>query len=175
MRQLCRSDVPAENSLLGSAAFHTGLVKALRFGLLFLLSGFLAGINSVGQGVSAREAILKANKQFEEAHLKGDAKAIADQYTEDGQLLWEDRPVMTGRKAIEEEWRKDMGGPGRKATITNLEIEEHGDWAFETSNFLVTDSTGRTVYDGKYICIWKRIGKEWKIYRDIGNKNTPAK
>jgi ketosteroid isomerase-like protein len=142
-------------------------------------SAFLAILFTIvscfGQADSARTAILEANKKFEEAHLKGDAKVIAEQYTEDAQLLWEDRGIIRGRKAIEAEWRKDMGGPGRKATLTNLEIEQHGDWAYETSMFLVTDGEGRTIYDGKYICIWKRAGGEWKIHRDIGNKNRPAK
>jgi ketosteroid isomerase-like protein len=126
-------------------------------------------------GSSAREAIIAANKQFEAAHLKGDAAAIAAQYTENAQLLWEDRQIIQGRAAIEAEWRKDMGGPGRKATIALLEVEQHGDWAFETSKFLVTAPSGKVIYDGKYICIWKRENGQWKIHRDIGNKNSPSK
>ncbi|HEX7860456.1 MAG TPA: DUF4440 domain-containing protein [Verrucomicrobiae bacterium] len=124
---------------------------------------------------SAAKAIAAANLEFEKAHLRGDAKAIAAQYTDDAQLLWEDREIIKGRGAIEAEWRKDMGGPGRKATITLLEVEEHGDWAFETSRFVVTAPEGKVVYDGKYICIWKRVNGQWKIHRDIGNKNIPAK
>lgn len=130
---------------------------------------------SAQEKTDARTAIAAANKVFEAAHLRGDAAAIAAQYTEDGQLLWEDRPIIKGREAIEAEWRKDMGGPGRKATLTTLEIEEHGDWAFETSLFLVTATNGKTIYDGKYICIWKRENGQWKIHRDIGNKNTPLR
>ena len=126
-------------------------------------------------GASAREAITLANKKFEEAHLRGDAAAIAAQYTEDGQLLWEDREIIKGRQAIEAEWRKDMGGPGRTATVTSLEVEQHGDWAFESGKFVVTAPNGKTIYDGKYICIWKRVNGEWKIHRDMGNKNAPAK
>jgi ketosteroid isomerase-like protein len=139
------------------------------------LAFFSTGVFSQEKRASAREAILEANKQFAAAHLRGDAKAIAAQYTDDAQILWEDRPIIEGRKAIEEEWRKDMGGPGRTASIKNLEIEEHGDWAFETSLFLVTGANGETIYDGKYICIWKRVEGNWKIHRDIGNKNKPAK
>ncbi|MGZ8900507.1 MAG: YybH family protein [Limisphaerales bacterium] len=100
---------------------------------------------------------------------------FAAQYTEDGQLLWEDREIIKGRKAIEAEWRKDMGGPGRTATVTSLEVEQHGDWAFESGKFVVTAPDGKTIYDGKYICIWKRVTGEWKIHRDMGNKNAPAK
>ena len=68
-----------------------------------------------------------------------------------------------------------MGGPGRKAKLTTLEVEQHGDWAFETGKFLATAPDGKVIYDGKYICIWKREKGEWKIHRDIGNKNAPAK
>ena len=109
-------------------------MNAVTFAAATLL---LLAVNSFSQNGSARQAILEANKKFEAAHLRGDAKEIAEQYTEDAQLLWEDRPIIAGKKAIEAEWRKDMGGPGRKATITNLEIEQHGNWAFETTKFLV--------------------------------------
>ena len=124
---------------------------------------------------SAREAIAAANKAFEAAHLRGDAAALAAQYTAEAQILWEDRDLIQGRAAIEAEWRKDMGGPGRKAKLTTLEIEEQGDWAYETGKFLVTAPDGKVVYDGKYICIWKREQGQWKIHRDIGNKNAPPK
>jgi ketosteroid isomerase-like protein len=120
---------------------------------------------------SAVTAIHTANRHFEAAHLRGDAAAIAAQYAEDAQLLWEDRPIIQGRAAIEAEWRKDIGGPGRKATIRTLEIEEHGNWAYETSMFLVTAPDGKVIYDGKYICIWKREKGSWMIHRDIGNQN----
>lgn len=144
-------------------------------GILFLAS-FETSQNSIAQitVISARQAIALANKKFEEAHLRGDAATIASQYTEDGQLLWEDREIISGRRAIEAEWRKDMGGPGRKATVRSAEVEEHGDWAFESGKFVVATPEGKTIYDGKYICIWKRVNGEWKIYRDMGNKNAPA-
>ena len=129
---------------------------------------------SAATGQSAREAIAAANKIFEAAHLKGDAAALAEQYTEDAQILWEDRAIISGRKKIEAEWARDMNGPGRKANLTTLEVEQHGDWAYETGKMLITAPDGKVIYDGKYICIWKREKGQWKIHRDIGNKNLPA-
>ena len=141
----------------------------------FLLSASLTFGADKAAGPSAREAIAAANKEFEAAHLRGDAAALAAQYTENAQILWEDREIISGRKAIEAEWRKDMGGPGRKAKLTTLEVEQHGDWAFETGKLLINAPDGKVVYDGKYICIWKRENGQWRIHRDIGNKNTAAK
>ena len=140
--------------------------------------GILAGLTMFAQekgGTSARVAIAAANKVFEAAHLEGDARALAAQYTEDAQILWADRPIISGRKNIEAEWGKDMGGPGRKARITTLEVEESGDLAYETGKMFITGPSGEVIYDGKYICIWKRVKGEWKIHRDIGNKNAPVK
>jgi ketosteroid isomerase-like protein len=150
-----------------------------RLALVFA-SIFVFGITTLGQEraegnrSAAREAIAAANAAFEAAHLRGDAAALAAQYTEGAQLLWEDRPIISGRKNIEAEWAKDMGGPGRKAKLTTLEVEQSGDLAYETGKFLVTAPDGKIVYDGKYICIWKRENGRWKIHRDMGNKNAPV-
>ena len=149
--------------------------------MILLLLGFLmVGLSAFGQetalrGKSAKEAIAAANKVFEEAHLRGDAAALAAQYSDDAQILWEDRPAISGRKNIEAEWAKDMGGPGRPAKITTVEVEQSGDLAYEIGKMLITSPSGEVIYDGKYICIWKRIDGIWKIHRDMGNKNVPAK
>ena len=150
-------------------------MKTLRsyFLLIFLLNSPLFAADAPSQ--NAREAISAANKEFEAAHLRGDAAALAAQYTEDAQILWEDRPIIAGRKNIEAEWRKDMGGPGREAKLTTLEVEQSGDLAYETGKLVITAPEGEVIYDGKYICIWKRINGTWRIHRDIGNKNAPAK
>ena len=149
---------------------------ALVFASVFFFFGAtaLAQDKSAKGTGSAREAIAAANAAFEAAHLRGDAAALASQYTEGAQLLWEDRPIISGRKNIEAEWAKDMGGPGRKAKLTTLEVEQSGDLAYETGKFLVTAPDGKIVYDGKYICIWKRENGRWKIHRDMGNRNAPA-
>ncbi len=149
-------------------------MRTLASFVITLLLGCLSSL-AADKSPSARDAIEAANKQFESAHVRGDAAALAAQYTEGAQLLWEDRPIISGRKNIEAEWARDMGGPGRKAKLTTLEVEQAGDLAYEVGKFLVTAPDGKVVYDGKYICIWKREKGEWKIHRDIGNKNTPAK
>jgi ketosteroid isomerase-like protein len=155
--------------------FQSACVKTVAsYFLVLLFSGSLLCAAGKSASPSAREGIAAANKAFEAAHLRGDAAALAAQYTESAQILWEDRPIIAGRKNIEAEWQKDMGGPGRKAKLTTLEIEESGDLAYETGKMLVTSPDGKVVYDGKYICIWKRENGIWKIHRDIGNKNAPA-
>ena len=141
--------------------------------LAFLLSGCASLKNASGKREAAHEAIAAANREFEAAHLRGDASALAAQYTEDAQILWEDRPIISGRQNITAEWAKDMGGPGRTARITSLEIDQSGDLAYEIGSMLISAPNGAVIYDGKYICIWKYMHGAWKIHRDIGNKNMP--
>ena len=133
---------------------------------------FLLGWNVKAFGGGAREAIETLNKKFEEAHLRGDAKTIAQQYSPDAQALWENQGIVQGRDAIEKLWKEDIGNGGRKAKVQTLEVEEHGKWAYEVGKFLVTGPDGKLVYDGKYLIIWKKEHGRWWIYRDMGNTNV---
>jgi ketosteroid isomerase-like protein len=141
-------------------------VIILAIAAIFLSSG--GGVRAGG----AREAIEALNRKFEEAHLKGDAKAIAMQYTADAQALWENQGIVQGRDAIEKLWKDDIGNGGRTAKVQTLEVEQHGKWAYEVGKFLVTGPDGKMVYDGKYLIIWKKEHGRWWIYRDMGNTNT---
>ena len=133
---------------------------------------FLLALTENAFGAGAREAIESLNRKFEEAHLRGDAKAISMQYTRDAQALWENQGIVQGREAIEKLWKEDIGNGGRKAKVQTLEVEEHGKWAYEVGTFLVTGPDGKLVYDGKYLIIWKKEHGRWWIYRDMGNTNV---
>jgi ketosteroid isomerase-like protein len=119
---------------------------------------------------SAKEAIERLNKIFVEAHIKGDAKTIAGQYSKDAQCLWEDEPIFSGRENIEAAWKKLIGDGGRKADVKTLEVQEAGDWAYEVGAFIITEKDD-VIYDGKYIIVWKKEDGQWRIHRDIGNGN----
>ena len=67
------------------------------------------------------------------------------------------------------------GRPRATCQITTVEVEQSGDLAYEVGKMLITSPSGEVIYDGKYICIWKRIDGIWRIHRDMGNKNAPAK
>jgi ketosteroid isomerase-like protein len=140
--------------------------------IITTISTVLLALPENAFGAGAREAIEALNRKFEEAHFRGDAKAIAQQYTEDAQALWENQGIVQGREAIEKLWKEDIGNGGRKAQVQTIEVEEHGKWAYEVGKFLVTGPDGKVVYDGKYLIIWKKEHGRWWIYRDMGNTNV---
>ena len=120
---------------------------------------------------ATREAIERLNRRFEEAHLRGDAAMMARQYTADGQALWGPKGRVTGRTEIERLWKADIGEGGRKALLETYEVEETGRWAYETGRFRVWDAANTLINDSTYLEIWKKVGRDWLIHRDIGSEN----
>jgi uncharacterized protein (TIGR02246 family) len=121
-----------------------------------------------------RDQIAAANKAFMKAFGRGDAAGLAAFYTEDGQLLPPNFDVMGGRDAIQAFWQgaMDMGIKG--AALEIGEVEAHGDTAIEVSTYTLSGEEGQVLDKGKYIVIWKQVGGQWKLHRDIFNSSRPA-
>ncbi len=139
--------------------------------LLVLAQVLCRGLAQENGREKAETAIRRLNLKFEEAHLKGDAAAITAQYTPEAELFYEGQPIIRGHEAIQKAWTALLEGGGKKADIKTIEVQESGDWAYETGTFKVTKADGTVQYDGKYIVIWKCENGRWKMHRDIGNSN----
>jgi uncharacterized protein (TIGR02246 family) len=123
---------------------------------------------------TVREAIRAADDQFVAAFNRGDAAGVAALYTEQGQLLPPNADFVIGREAIQAFWQGAMDMGIASAKIEILEVEEHGDTAIEVSTFALYAQGGQELDAGKFIVIWKRVGGEWKLHRDIFNSSKPA-
>src|SRR5262245_34317624 len=62
--------------------------------------------------VIAREAIEKDYKALEEAYHKGNADTISLMCEDDAELFFPGAPVIAGRQAIREAWRRIIGSGG---------------------------------------------------------------
>ena len=51
-----------------------------------------------------------------------------------------------------------------------------GNLIVETGKYVTTISAGGTTItdEGKYVVVWRREGRGWKIIRDIFNSDKPA-
>jgi len=118
-----------------------------------------------------RQQIDSANAAFVEALRRGDSAGMAAAYTEDGQVLPPGAPVISGRAAIQAFWQQalDMGvGDGLLETV---ELEVHGDTAWEVGQGTLKTKDGQVIDTAKYIVLWKRDDGAWKWHRDIYNSN----
>ncbi len=121
----------------------------------------------------ARAGIEATNAQFMEAFSQGDAAAVVACYTEDAQFLPPNSEIVSGREAVQEAIQGliDAGIKGLQLEAT--EVEGHGDTAHEVGTYILMGENEQTIDEGKYIVIWKKVGDEWKLHRDIFNSNNP--
>ena len=116
--------------------------------------------------------ISDAGQRFLQLFAQNDIAGIAACYTEDAQMLVANMNPILGRAAIEAVF-KFTGGQGHTLEFQIHELDVHGSTAIEIGEYIRSQSDGSTVDRGKYIVIWKRIGDEWKIYRDMFNTSQP--
>ena len=120
-----------------------------------------------------RAAIEAGNKHFQEAAAQGDGAARAALYTSDGQLLPANSDFVTGTAAIQKFWQGALDSGIRGATLKTLEVEGHGTLAHEVGQYELRDQAGKTLDKGKYVVIWKKVGAQWKLHRDIWTTSMP--
>jgi uncharacterized protein (TIGR02246 family) len=74
----------------------------------------------------------------------GDAVAISSLYTEDAILLTPDNPPISGRQAIQENYKRELGD-GYKLIIKVLDFKDLGDTAYAVSGWETEDETGNAL------------------------------
>jgi uncharacterized protein (TIGR02246 family) len=121
-----------------------------------------------------REAITSANRTFMDTFARGDAAGMAALYTPDGQLLPTGSDVVAGPQPIQAFWQAVMGMGIKEATLETVEVEAHGDAAHEVGRYTLKGAGGQLLDQGKYVVIWKQVGGQWKLHRDIWNSSLPA-
>jgi uncharacterized protein (TIGR02246 family) len=128
-------------------------------------------------GPKLNTEIVSAVEMYRRAALAGDARAVAAIYTEDAVELPNCEPLVRGRAAIEQRYRKFFDGPVKRTSFTfsHLEatIEGNVGYAVGTYNQRLALPTGQTVSDtGKYLVILRRTQGEWKAMYAIWNGDT---
>jgi uncharacterized protein (TIGR02246 family) len=100
--------------------------------------------------------------------LRGDAKAVAERYTSDAAVFPPSGSVARGTAAIEAFWTAALTAGIEDVELTTTTVESAGDLAYEEGTVSITDGKGQTTQE-HYIVVWKRVGGEWKLHRDIWN------
>jgi len=134
---------------------------------------------TAAQGQAGGEAIKAVSDAYVKASLAGDAKAIAELYTEDAVEMPPNQPMVKGRTAIQEFYEKMLGGGTKMTnfTLTHLDTMTMGDRAYDIGTYEQTMSaqgSATTVSDrGKYMVILKQAGSDWKVAYVIYNSDQP--
>jgi ketosteroid isomerase-like protein len=116
-------------------------------------------------------AIKAANKSLGAALAAGDAAGMAGKYTKTGVLMPPNAPACKGARAIAGFWKGAIGMGVKAVNLRSISVEQHGTTANEYGAYTLKDGKGATLDAGKYVVVWKREGKDWKLHWDIFNSN----
>ena len=123
-------------------------------------------------GSNIRHAIETASKGFAEALGKGEAAKIADMYAEGARVLPPNSPMVKERQRIQEFWQGFINS-GAKLSLTTADVEAQGNVAIEVGTYeLISPDNKRDT--GKFVVVWRRHKKDWKLAVDIWNSNMPV-
>jgi uncharacterized protein (TIGR02246 family) len=131
-----------------------------------LVAGSLCGTAIAADEV--RAAVESGNRAFIAAFLKGDARAVADCYTENAKVIGPGAPVAQGRPAIAAFWQKAIDGGVKELTLDTADVESEGNLASETGTVRLVGKDGK-VTAARYLVVWKRTDGKWKLHRDVWN------
>ena len=148
-------------------------LKTINAGFIILIGSiFLFGCYPQPKDVA--DEIAEANLKFMEAFNKGDAAAVAMNYTSNAKLYPSNSDVIEGREAVEGFWNAVMNMGIKKAKLETVFAESYGDFALEEGRYTLYVEGDQIADHGKYIVSWKKVGGQWKLDLDIWNSSNPA-
>jgi uncharacterized protein (TIGR02246 family) len=120
---------------------------------------------------SAQKAEIEAvNAKWIEFFNKGDFAGVASLYTTDATAFPPGSAMVQGGAAIGAMW-KSMADQAGDPKLTTLDVKPLGPSAArEIGTFsLKTKSPTPQKVTGKYVVVWEKVGKDWKLAADIWN------
>jgi uncharacterized protein (TIGR02246 family) len=132
----------------------------------------IIGCLSVGSPALAQNkaTIEKLNDVWTAAFNKGDAAAVAALYTEDAYVLPPGSAMVKGRAAIEAFWRQ-AAQQMSDAKLTTVDVLPLGRSAAREIGTVALKTKSQPPQEvvGKYVVVWRKIGRDWKLATDIWN------
>ena len=121
---------------------------------------------------NAKMEIEAANKNIIKDVTSGDSVSAANDYSQDGKLMVNNAPAITGKDKIAAFWGgfSKLGGD---ITLTTIEVWGDENYITEEGVFEIKAKDGKQLDKGKYIVIWKKEDGKWKIHRDLSNTDLP--
>ncbi|MFD1316470.1 YybH family protein [Namhaeicola litoreus] len=148
------------------------MTKNLIFYCFMILSTPFYGQNFIGEKEEI-DQILKNISKFSAHVVNSDHISIGKAYTSDAKIFPNNKDIILGTNDITNYWKKIDGSRTIAHKITPLEIKVIGNEAYDYGYYEGTTKTSdgkETSWKGKYVIVWKKVEKDWKIYLDIWNR-----
>lgn len=121
----------------------------------------------------ARKAIAESNDIYFQAFVKGDSSIFIDRYSEDCCIMAPNAPALCGAEAALKFYRMAYHEFGlRNGKFITTEVYGSGDeYVTEEGFWQSFDANNVMIDDGKFLVLWKKTPKGWKMFRDSFSSN----
>jgi uncharacterized protein (TIGR02246 family) len=142
--------------------------RKMMWRILMIVAGI--GLGAAPAVAQNKATIEKLNDAWTAAFNKGDAAAVAALYAEDAYVLPPGSAMVKGRAAIEAFWRQaaQQMSDAKLTTVDVLPLSRSAAREIGTVT-LKTKSQPPQEVVGKYVVVWRKIGRDWKLATDIWN------
>ena len=125
----------------------------------------------VAPAAAQKAQIEAANAKWMDFFNKGNFDGVASLYTADATAFPPGSAMVKGRAAIGAMW-KGMAEQVTDPKVTTIDVKRLGPAAArEIGTFsLKTKSSPPKEVTGKYVVVWERVGRDWKLATDIWNE-----
>ena len=110
-----------------------------------------------------------------------DTDRIAAHYTDDGNVMIPNSPMMTGKDAIGKALKEAMADPNWSLALqpVQVEVSRSGDLGYTRGTYVLTAtdpaSKKAVTEKGRFVTIFrKEADGSWKAVQDINNADAPA-
>jgi uncharacterized protein (TIGR02246 family) len=136
--------------------------------ILMIVAGL--GLGAAPAVAQNKAMIEKLNDAWTAAFNKGDVAAVAALYTEDAYVLPPGSGMVKGRAAIEAFWRQ-AAQQMTDAKLTTVDVLPLGRSAAREIGTVTLKTKSQPAQEvvGKYVVVWRKVGRDWKLAADIWN------
>ena len=136
--------------------------------ILMIVAGL--GLGAAPAVAQNKATIERLNDVWTAAFNKGDAAAVAALYTEDAYVLPPSSAMVKGRAAIEAFWRQ-AAQQMSDAKLTTVDVLPLGRSAAREIGTVTLKTKSQPPQEvvGKYVVVWRKVGRDWKLATDIWN------
>lgn len=124
-----------------------------------------------------KKAIAESNDVYFQAFAKNDSSIFIDRYAEDCCIMGPNVPAMCGANAPLEFFNMAYNNFGLRngKFITQEVFGVSDDYVAEVGLWQSFDANNVLMDDGKFLVLWKKTPKGWKMFRDSFSSNRAVK
>jgi ketosteroid isomerase-like protein len=121
----------------------------------------------------AKQAIAKSNAIYFDAFVKNDSSIFINRYAEDCCIMAPNAPAMCGKNVPGKFFKVAYNEIGlRGGKFITQEVFGAGDgYVAEVGLWQSFNKEGKLFDDGKFLVLWNKTPKGWKMFRDSFSSN----